>query len=136
MEEVTIFSDDLFESSCLWLEKNKIIKPEHCSVLMECKERHDSITHGFNEILFQDFTDGIAVDFNALQRTGIEIQPQEFEKMIDLLHRVEAWRAAVDYGLSYGSDEDELETIFPVAAVGMMRIANLAFPKDAEGTFQ
>ena len=98
--------------------------------------RHDSITHGFSKILFQDLTDGIADDLDALQRTRIEIQPQEFEKMTELLHRVEAWRAAVDCGLSYSSDEDELDAIFPVAVVGMMRIANLAFPKDAKGMSQ
>lgn len=130
IEEVTIFSDDLFTSSCIWLEKNKVIRTEQFSAFLECKNRRDTIAEKFSAIVLQDvFTDrGDA----PTQKQKIELVKAEFDQMIDLLHRVEAWRAAVDYGLPFSGEDEDIEAIFPISVMGMIRVSDLAFPRAAE----
>jgi hypothetical protein len=129
VEEVLTYSDDTYESSSVWLLKKGVIQNEHHRALMICKRRNDSIARGFSNILFQDVFDGDDA-FEASQTPKVQIEKDEFEVMIDLMHRVEAWRTRNEYGLMEPNDDDDLESILPVSVIGMMRIASLAFPEN------
>ena len=52
--------------------------------------------------------------------------------MVNLTHRIEAWRVRIEYGLTESDEASDLESILPVSVIGMMRIASLAFPTNTK----
>jgi hypothetical protein len=126
IQEVMIYSDDTFESLCIWLEKNKVIKHGQFSSLMTIKRRRDWMYQNFNLLALQDIGGGAGDTENT--GSDFTLEKKDFEEMTDLFHRVEVWRSAVDYGLEYTGEEEDLEAIFPISVIGMIRMTTLAFP--------
>jgi hypothetical protein len=127
IQEVLIFSDDTLESCCVWLERKNVIKPEQFSSLMKFKERHEVIRRDFGVLVMQEISRGAKTS----EDERFVIEKCDFEEMTDLSHRIEVWRSAVDYGLKYTGEEEDLEEIFPVSVIGMMRLTALAFPESS-----
>ena len=132
ISEVLIFTDDTYESSCVWMLKRGAINEQYYRALIDCRQRRESIARGFSEILFQDVSDWNEEVVATTPPKKVEFEEQEFEVMVDLMHRIEAWRVRIEYGLTESDEHSDLESILPVSVIGMMRIASLAFPTNTE----